>query len=116
MTLEDLEFWSPALIWLRARKPGRRGPISYEELAQSTGMPVGRVRWLCGKRDWRGVDVHLARTWLSACFFNARLQFREKEFLRRTALQANVPFSHLLGLPGPEFRQAVRLIREIATE
>jgi len=116
MTLEDLEFWSPALVWLRARKPGRRKcPVTYADLAQATGMPVGRVRWLCGKRDWSGIDLTTVSLWLKACYFDTSRQFREMEFLRRTALQATVPFSHLSGLPRPEFRLAVRLIRTITS-
>ena len=85
-------------------------PVTHVQIAESSGLPIGRVRWLAGKLDWTGCDLPTVMAWMRACHFNPSRQFREREFLRRSVLQAGCPMPHLKKLPPGEFKVAKRML------
>jgi len=114
MKIDDLDFWCPALLWLRARKPGRSmRPLTHAEISERSGLPLGRVRWLAGKLDWKGCDLETIKAWIRGCNFAPSRQFREREFLKRSILRTDCPMPHLRALPRPEFALAQRMLKEI---
>ena len=114
MRLDELDFWVPAMIWLRARKKDSSGPVTLSEIAESTGMSLRKVRRLAKKVDWVHCDLPTIRAWLKGCNFDEAKPYREVEFVKRSMFFNACPMPHLTRLPDNEFALAKRVMAKLA--
>lgn len=98
----------PCVCRLVARKKNGWAPKSCRDIARESGLSVGYVSELSGKKSWRGIPIDVATRFAAACGVDLASPGPTIEFLRRTKKV------HLKNAGLAQRRMFIRIMKPVA--
>lgn len=96
---DQLRLLSPLACRMLARRRTdgiKMVPLTNEEIATTSGLPLAKVRWLMTKTSWTGVriTVYEVEAYLEGCGITPANISAQIRYVKRTA-KKKIPMSHL---------------------